>query len=427
MFCHIVVFVKREAVYNYAANREARMRHRTWVLTSLVTIILILAVLPLSGCRSLMNLAGGAPPSVDAVVMCRDVDSEGAPIDPATTFNTDTPEIFCSVKVSNAPANSRARVDWIYREGELEGVSNYIIDTATVTTEGTGYVSFSLSIPDAGWPEGLYELVLYMDDKKMETVRFSVSGSGPTQTPTPQPQDPAPTNPPDPTGATITEVTMTRDVNPDYTPLDPTSLFEEGTPTVYTTMFVSNAPEQGVLIRAEWFDTASASPVPIDSYETELGNGYAYFYYSMPGGWLAGEYAIKLYVDGDLQATVPYSVVAGGLQVSEATMALDVDSQNRPVNPTTVFPTNSDHIYCSVLINARPSSTHAQFDWYYLHGPDLPYTNQLFASGEITLDEEAGYTWFRMNHPEGGFPRGEYAFLLYLDGNEEVYLEFTVQ
>lgn len=399
------------------------MRHRAWLLTSLITLILILAVLPLAGCRSLMNLAGGAPPSVDAVVMCRDVDSNGAPIDPATTFNTSTAVVYCSVKVSNAPANSRARVDWIYREGELEGVRDYIIDTATVTIEGTRYVSFSLSIPDAGWPEGLYDLVLYMDDKKMETVPFSVSGSGPT----PQPQDPTPTTPPDQTGATITEVTMAHDVNPDNTPLNPTTAYEEGTPTIYTTMLVIDAPSEGVIIRAEWLDVEPASPVLVDWHEAELRNGYAYFYSTMPGGWPAGEYGIRLYVDGDLKETVPYSIIASSPNISEATLALDVDSENRPINPTTVFPPNAEHIYCSVLTKALPSSMHARFDWYYLYGPDLPNTNDLFATGETTLDEEAGRTWFRLNRPEGGFPRGEYAFILYLDGQEEVYLEFTVQ
>ncbi len=406
------------------------MRHRTRLLTSLLTFIIILAVLPLSGCRSLLNLAGGVRPSVDAVVMCHDVDSSFAPLNPATTFATNTPEIFCSVKVSNAPAQSRARVEWIYREGELEGVKDYLIDTSTVTTEGTRYIAFSLSIPDDGWPEGLYELVLYMDDKKMESVLFTVSGSSPTPTPTPTPtpQPPEPTTPPGPTTPTISEVTMARDVTMNDTPVNPTSSFDAGTLTVYTTMLVSDAPEHGVRIRAEWYEMGPSDPVLREWHEIDVRDGYAHFYYTKSNGWPAGEYAIRLYVDGDLQATIPYSVIASGPQVSEATMARDVDDEGRPVNPTTVFPSNATHIYCSVYIESSLSSTHARGEWYYLRGPDLPYTDHLYATAETTVEEGADYWWFNIHDPTGGFfPRGEYAFILFLDDQEEVYLEFAVQ
>ena len=402
------------------------MYNRTHLLTPLVALAVMLILIPLSGCRSLISLAGGAPPSVDAVVMCRGVDSDGAPVNPTTTFSPDTPEIFCSVKLSNAPANSRARAEWIYREGELEGVRDYLIDMYTITTEGTRYIYFSLSIPDDGWPQGIYELVLYMNDKRMEAVPFTVSGTAPVSTPAPQDPDPMP--PPTPTGTSLTEVTMARDVASNHAPISPTSTFDAGTPTVYTTMLVSGAPQDGVMIRAEWYDMGPSTPTMLEWHEIEVGDGYAHFYYTRSNGWPAGDYAIWLYVDGDLRQTVPYSVTASGLQVTEATMARDVDSQNRPVNPTTVFSSNATYIYCSVYIGNRPSATHAQFDWYYLHGSGLNLTNHLYATGETTLDNVSGYEWFRLNPPSTGyFPQGEYAFILYLDGEEEVFLTFTVQ
>ena len=54
--------------------------------------------------------------------------------------------------------------------------------------------------------------------------------------------------------------------------------------------------------------------------------------------------------------------------LSEATMATDVDDDNRPVNPTNVFPTDADGFFCSFKINDAPPDTEIKAEWVYVGG-----------------------------------------------------------
>lgn len=106
--------------------------------------------------------------------MCRSVDPQTkAPVDKTDVFSTDTPEIFCSVKLSNAP-ESKVTAKWIYVEGAAEDLKNHQIDEYSLTTQGTGYISFSLTKPDKGFPKGTYLVKLLLDDKEKLSVPFTV-------------------------------------------------------------------------------------------------------------------------------------------------------------------------------------------------------------------------------------------------------------
>jgi hypothetical protein len=112
--------------------------------------------------------------SLSEATMCRSVDSDMRPVDAADIFATDTPEIFCSVKLSSAPSDTEVKAEWIYVQGELEGTENYLIDDYTLTAEGTLYLGFSLTEPDAGWPTGEYKVILYVDGEEKLSVPFTV-------------------------------------------------------------------------------------------------------------------------------------------------------------------------------------------------------------------------------------------------------------
>jgi hypothetical protein len=112
--------------------------------------------------------------SLSEATMCRSVDSDMRPIDATDIFATDTPEIFCSVKLSSAPSDTEVKSEWIYVQGELEDTENYLIDDYTLTTEGTLHLGFSLTKPEAGWPKGEYKVVLYVDGEEKLSVPFTV-------------------------------------------------------------------------------------------------------------------------------------------------------------------------------------------------------------------------------------------------------------
>ena len=112
--------------------------------------------------------------SLSEATMTENVDDYLRPLDATDVFNIDAPEIHCSVKLSNAPLDTEVKGEWIYIEGEEEGLENYMIDSNTIITEGTRYLNFSLSIPDNGWPVGEYEIVLSINGKEKMRVPFFI-------------------------------------------------------------------------------------------------------------------------------------------------------------------------------------------------------------------------------------------------------------
>lgn len=141
------------------------------ILTVTITIASLLLVLPLTGCGGEVSFTTA---SLSEATMCQSVDENMQPVDATNVFTTDTPEIFCSVKLSNAPPDTEIKAEWIYIEGELEDVSNYQIDEWSTTTDGTRYISVAVTRPYDGWPRGDYKVVLYIDGKEELSVPFTV-------------------------------------------------------------------------------------------------------------------------------------------------------------------------------------------------------------------------------------------------------------
>ena len=112
--------------------------------------------------------------SLSEATMTETVDDNLRPLNSTDVFNVDAPEVHCSVKLSNAPVDTEVKGEWIYIEGEEEGLENYLIDSTIIITEGTRYLDFSLSIPDNGWPVGNYELILSINGKEKIRVPFLI-------------------------------------------------------------------------------------------------------------------------------------------------------------------------------------------------------------------------------------------------------------
>jgi hypothetical protein len=112
--------------------------------------------------------------SLSEATMTENIDDTMRPLNSTDVFNVDAPEIHCSVKLSNAPVDTEIKGEWIYIEGEEEGMENYMIDSTIIITEGTRYLDFSLSIPYNGWPVGEYELILSINGKEKMRVPFFV-------------------------------------------------------------------------------------------------------------------------------------------------------------------------------------------------------------------------------------------------------------
>ena len=146
---------------------------------AIITIALLATIIaiPLTACQGggfgFATSTGKA--SLSNATMCQSVDLEtGEPIEPSDTFTSDTPWIFCSVKLSNAPSGTEVSAEWLYIKQEAKGETSYLVADWSTTTEGTYYIPLSIARPANEWPRGDYKIVLYLNEKETLNVPFKV-------------------------------------------------------------------------------------------------------------------------------------------------------------------------------------------------------------------------------------------------------------
>ena len=134
-------------------------------------------VIPLTACQDggLGFPTSSGKTSLSNATMCKSVDLEtGEPVEPSDTFTPDTQWIFCSVKLSNAPADTKVSAEWLYIPQEADEEMGLLVADWNTTTEGTYYMPLSIARPENGWPQGDYKLVLYLNEKEALGVPFTV-------------------------------------------------------------------------------------------------------------------------------------------------------------------------------------------------------------------------------------------------------------
>jgi hypothetical protein len=137
------------------------------LVASLLSALILLAI----GCG---GQASFTTAKLSEATMAMGVTDDSKPVNPTTVFSPDTEEIFCSVKLSNAPDKTQVTSVWIYVGGEVEDLTNYEIDNYSVITEGTRYINFSLPRGDNNFPKGDYKLVLYLEGEESVALPFTV-------------------------------------------------------------------------------------------------------------------------------------------------------------------------------------------------------------------------------------------------------------
>ena len=109
--------------------------------------------------------------------------------------------------------------------------------------------------------------------------------------------------------------------------------------------------------------------------------------------------------------------------ISEITMSTDVDSNNRPVNPTTVFSTDAAGFYCSFKLSGFPVGSKLIAQLIYLGGdPDaeaITGKNYVAEVQTATITKVgSGYTSTAYNRQGDPWPKGDYQVLITVNGVE---------
>jgi len=121
--------------------------------------------------------------------------------------------------------------------------------------------------------------------------------------------------------------------------------------------------------------------------------------------------------------------------VSEITMSTGVDSNNRPVNPTTVFTIAAAGFYCSFKMSGFPVGAKVEAKWIYVGGdPEAEAVtgeNYVAETQNATVTKEGqGYTYTvyaKPPIPDYTWPKGDYKVVISVDGLEKASTTFKVQ
>ncbi|MBN1691401.1 MAG: hypothetical protein JW901_10285 [Dehalococcoidia bacterium] len=112
--------------------------------------------------------------------------------------------------------------------------------------------------------------------------------------------------------------------------------------------------------------------------------------------------------------------------VSDARLSTEVDSQQKPVNPSNTFTVGTDRIYLTVKLNDAAAGTQVLAKLTYLGGEASSMANSTMYENSQT-GGGSGYLAFAMKAPPGGFPQGNYSVSISAGGQELISIPFAVQ
>jgi len=121
--------------------------------------------------------------------------------------------------------------------------------------------------------------------------------------------------------------------------------------------------------------------------------------------------------------------------ISDINMSTGVDNNSRPINPTTVFPTDAAGFYCSFKLSGFPVGAKLEAKWIYVGGDPnaeaITGKNAVIETQPATIEKEGqGYTatvYAGPGIPDYRWPKGDYKVVISVDGMEKASTTFKVQ
>jgi len=228
------------------------------------------------------SVGGGGPPQVEQVVMATALDDGFEAVATTETY-TPTQTFHLSAQVSDLEKGSVLLAKW-YGRDELIKEYPYTSEDA-----GSGYVGFSLS-PNETWPIGKYSAEVYLGDELAQTVQFTVV----------PPEDAVPSR--------VTQVTLSRGMDDNFTPIDSTVTFQEAD-TVHAVI----AGDFGLYsqVRCEWYLNGELSEDTITTITMQEDASESAVACMLKPPLPVGTQQVKIYLDGNVERALDFAVLAG--------------------------------------------------------------------------------------------------------------------
>ena len=124
-----------------------------------------------------------------------------------------------------------------------------------------------------------------------------------------------------------------------------------------------------------------------------------------------------------------FSPQSGG--ISEVKMAAAVDSNDRPLQPTSVFTVDTEAFYCSLKLSHFPPGTEIKAEWIYVGGTEMVgVAANTVLQTNIGHPEGDGYTSIVLKRPDYTgvkWPKGDYKVVFSVEGEEKANVSFKVE
>lgn len=127
----------------------------------------IISILAFLSVIILLSSCNFSTANISDTKMCTSIADDQCSAD-KPVFDTNTPEIFVSCHLNNAPNDTDVEFAWFYL-----GQDRISIDAVTFSSGdaiGTLNLQSSLTRPNNGWPEGDYEIVITILGTEKEPV-----------------------------------------------------------------------------------------------------------------------------------------------------------------------------------------------------------------------------------------------------------------
>ncbi len=142
------------------------MNARKRLAVLLVLVVALFVTMFLLGCEGEVSVSTANFKDLQSASTIND---DNTPKDVTNIFNPDSPIIYITGIVKNAPDGTDIMATWIYSESDF-----VIAEISLDLTHINENFKFSLSRPDNGFPEGKYEVKLWIGEKYKESVYFTV-------------------------------------------------------------------------------------------------------------------------------------------------------------------------------------------------------------------------------------------------------------
>ena len=262
-----------------------------------------------------------------------------------------------------------------------------------------------------------------------QTTTAAPTPTTPPAAPTPTPVPPSPT--PADTGIKVLDVVFAHSLSEEMQPQDPGADFLPDE-TVYLSVKIKGRPKKGdVTAQFYWHDQLIAE-ANVDLGDVNSGVLFSIGEDTYAGYTLSHEqpfpisayYHATMLVNDAIVDDYPFQVIppqdAIVTQISQVTLARDVDADYNPVDPTTTFtPTDTVNL---VGRGDLGIDTWLQADWYV--------NGQLDEAGtrSLTLEENVADTGFVFSFlPADGWPLGEHSVVLTVNDEEIGRYTFSVE